>query len=49
MTINQRDHVVGLLDHEEWNLQKYPVLEVTAEMDCVIWGVVVGKFKRMPA
>jgi len=21
MTINQRDHVVGLLDHEEWNLQ----------------------------
>ena len=20
MTINQRDHVVGLLDHEEWNL-----------------------------
>lgn len=27
---------------------KYPVLEVTTEMDCVIWGVVVGKFKRMP-
>ena len=22
MTINQRDHVVGLLDHEEWNLQQ---------------------------
>lgn len=22
MTINQRDHVVGLLDHEEWNLQR---------------------------
>ncbi len=26
----------------------YPVLEVTAEMDCVIWGVVVWEFKRMP-
>jgi hypothetical protein len=24
------------------------VLEITAEMDCVIWGVVVGKFKRVP-
>ena len=29
--------------------RKYPALEITAEMDCVIWGVVVGKFKRMPA
>ena len=27
---------------------KYPSLEITEEMDCVIWGVVVGKFKRMP-
>lgn len=26
----------------------YPALEVTPEMDCVIWGVVVGKFKRVP-
>lgn len=24
MTINQRDHVVGLLDHEEWNLHRAP-------------------------
>ncbi len=24
MTINQRDHVVGLLDHEEWNLHIEP-------------------------
>ena len=28
MTINQRDHVVGLLDHEEWNLQTFSDLEV---------------------
>ena len=27
---------------------KYRPLIVTQEMDCVIWGVVVGKFKRMP-
>lgn len=27
---------------------KYPALEITPEMDCVIWGVVVGKFKRVP-
>lgn len=28
---------------------KYPTLAITEEMDCVIWGVVIGKFKRMPA
>lgn len=28
---------------------KYPPLAITEEMDCVIWGVVIGKFKRMPA
>lgn len=28
---------------------KYPALAITEEMDFVIWGVVVGKFKRMPA
>ena len=27
---------------------KYRPLIVTDEMDCAIWGVVVGKFKRMP-
>ncbi len=27
---------------------KYRPLIVTQEIDCVIWGVVVGKFKRMP-
>ncbi|ATE62886.1 restriction endonuclease subunit S [Thauera sinica] len=29
MTINQRDHVVGLLDHEEWNLQEQAVAVTT--------------------
>jgi hypothetical protein len=28
MTINQRDHVVGLLDHEEWNLQTRIALSI---------------------
>ena len=28
---------------------KYPPLAITEEMDCVIWGVVIGKFKRIPA
>lgn len=28
---------------------KYPPLTITEEMDCVIWGVVVGKFKRVAA
>jgi DNA polymerase V len=27
---------------------KYPPLVLTEEMDCLIWGVVVGKFRRMP-
>lgn len=27
----------------------YPTLTITEEMDCVIWGVVVGKFKRLSA
>ena len=27
---------------------KYQSLAITEEMGCVIWGVVVGKFKRMP-
>lgn len=25
----------------------YPTLEITEEMDCLIWGVVIGKFKRL--
>lgn len=26
---------------------RYPVLELTGDMELVIWGVVIGKFKRM--
>lgn len=27
----------------------YPALELTGELELVIWGVVVGKFQRVPA
>jgi DNA polymerase V len=27
----------------------YPPLEVTGDMELAIWGVVVGKFSRVPA
>jgi len=37
----------GRMALEEEN-PKYRPLIVTVEMDCVIGGVVVGKFKRMP-
>lgn len=27
----------------------YPILEVREGMELIVWGVVVGKFKRLPA
>lgn len=27
----------------------YPILEITPEMEFLIWGVAIGKFSRIPA
>lgn len=43
--LHKRDGRVALVAENP----KYPTIDVTEAMEVVVWGVVVGKFKRVPA